>query len=384
MDVTVVGAGLVGTALALGCARAELRVALITEAAPAPAPRHWDERIYAISPGSRALLESLGVWQRLDPSRIQPVRRMEIFGDRSLGRLAFDAVAAGASELASIVESGAMAHALWACLLEDGRCEARVPARPAGLVVVPGHARLRLEDGTDLDSALVVGADGRDSWVRTVAGIEAPGRDYPQRAVVANFDCGIPHRGTARQWFREDGVLALLPLPGNRVSMVWSASEDVAQELLSASHEALAARVAAAANSLAGELSVITPARGFALRACLARRVVQPRIALVGDAAHHVHPLAGQGVNLGFRDASTLARVLAERGPQRDCGALPLLRRYERARREDALATLAVTDGLQRLFSSALPGVAQARNAGLWLTGRLPLVRRLLAQHALG
>lgn len=383
MDVTVVGAGLVGTSLALACARAGLRAALVTEAVPAPAPAPWDTRIYAISPGSRALLESLGAWQRLDPARIQPVRRMEIFGDRNPARLHFDAAGLGAPELASIVESGALAQALWASLGEDGGCAILAPARPAGLVVAPGHASLRLEDGAELQSALVVGADGRDSWVRTVAGIQAPGRGYPQCAVVANFQCDVPHRETARQWFREDGVLALLPLPGNRVSMVWSAGESVAHELLEASPEALAARVAAAANSLAGELSVISLARMFPLHAHLARRVVKPRIALVGDAAHHVHPLAGQGVNLGFRDVSSLARVLGDRGAQRDCGALPLLRRHERARRENTLATLAVTDGLQRLFSSALPGAAQLRNAGLWITGQLPLLRRLLARHAL-
>lgn len=385
MDVTVVGSGLVGTALALGCARAGLQVALVTEAVPAPAraPGGWDARIYAISPGSRALLESLGAWERLDAARIQPVRRMDIFGDRRPGGLTFDAPGMGAPELASIVESGALAQALWACLQEDGRCVMRAPARPVGLAVTLAGARLRLDDGTGLESALVVGADGRDSWVRTVAGIEAPGRAYPQRAVVANFDCSVPHRGAARQWFREDGVLALLPLPGDRLSMVWSARESVAHELMAASHEVFATRVAAAANSMAGELSLMSRPRDFPLRASIARRFVQPRIALVGDAAHQVHPLAGQGVNLGFRDVATLVRVLAERGPQRDCGALPLLRRHERARREDVVATLALTDGLQRLFASTLPGVAGLRNAGLWITGRLPALRRQLAQHAL-
>jgi ubiquinone biosynthesis UbiH/UbiF/VisC/COQ6 family hydroxylase len=383
MDVTVVGAGLVGTSLALACARADLEVALVTDAVPEPAPRDWDVRVYAISPGSRALLAQLGAWPRVDSARLQPVVRMEIFGDDGAARLDFDARAAGVAELACIAESGAVAAALWDALAEHGGCEIRAPARPAGLVVTPEGARLSLEDGSALDSTLVVGADGRESWVRAVAGIEAPGRDYPQHAVVANFACTVPHRGAARQWFRADGVLALLPLPGDRVSMVWSATGAVATELLHAGPAELATRVAAAANGLAGELSVITVPTGFPLRARLAKCFVQPRLALVGDAAHHVHPLAGQGVNLGLRDVRELVAVLAGRGPQRDCGALPLLRRYERARREDALAMLAVTDGLQRLFASTVPGLGRLRNAGLALTGRLPLVRRLLAQHAL-
>lgn len=383
MDVTVVGAGLVGTSLALGCARADLEVALVADAVPAPASTGWDARVYAISPGSRALLEQLGAWGRIDAARLQPVERMEIFGDDGAARLAFDARGAGVAELAWIAESGTLSAALWSCLVEDGRCAIRAPVRPARLVVMPDRASLYLEDGTVLDSALVVGADGRGSWVRATAGIEAPGRDYPQHAVVANFECTVPHRGTARQWFRDDGVLALLPLPGRRVSMVWSASAAVADALTGAPPAELAARVAAAAKGQAGELSLVTPPVALPLSARLARRFVQPRLALVGDAAHHVHPLAGQGVNLGLRDVRALADVLGARGPQRDCGALPLLRRYERARREDALAMLAVTDGLQRLFSSTLPGAGRLRNAGLALTGRLPLVRRLLAQHAL-
>lgn len=383
MDVTVVGAGLVGSALAAALARCDLEVTLMSDAPPAAAPEGWDARVYAISPGSRALLEELGAWKRLDASRVQAVTRMEIFGDDGQARLEFDARHAGVAELACITENAALSGALWQTLQADGRCALRVPARPASLRVEPGAARLGLDDGTHLDCALVAAADGRDSWVRSTAGIETTGHDYPQHAVVANFECTLPHGAAARQWFREDGVLALLPLPGRRVSMVWSATEPVAGELLHAAPDELAARVAAASGGRCGDLSVITPPAGFALRARLARRFVQPRLVLVGDAAHNVHPLAGQGVNLGFRDVRELAAVLAARGPQRDCGALPLLRRYERARREDALAMLALTDGLQRLFSSRLPGARRVRNAGLALTGRLPLVRRVLSQRAL-
>ena len=218
--------------------------------------------------------------------------------------------------------------------------------------------------------------------MRVRAGIESPVHDYAQLGVVANFESDFAHEGTAFQWFRDDGVLALLPLPGNRVSMVWSTPEAHGRALVVAAPLALADAVAAASGGLLGGLRVITPAAAFALRRSRAAHLVEPRVALMGDAAHNVHPLAGQGVNLGLRDARELAQVLGSRGAQRDCGDYGLLRRYERARKEDVIALELTTDGLEKLFGAPAVWMAGLRNWGLALVDAQPLLKNLLVRHA--
>jgi ubiquinone biosynthesis UbiH/UbiF/VisC/COQ6 family hydroxylase len=245
-------------------------------------------------------------------------------------------------------------------------------------------ARLELGDGRTLCPRLMVGADGADSWVRAQTAIAVEMRRYNQTAVVANFAISRPHRGIAYQWFRHDGVLALLPLPGARVSMVWSTIEEHATRLLELAREEFLAEVAAASHGALGDLQLITPAAGFPLRLQRVKQLVLPRLALIGDAAHNVHPLAGQGVNLGFRDARQLAQVLMERGSQTDCGDYRLLRRYERARREDIVATQFATDSLQRLFNNEITWLANLRNGGLRLINRQAHLKNLLVQHAVG
>jgi ubiquinone biosynthesis UbiH/UbiF/VisC/COQ6 family hydroxylase len=201
---------------------------------------------------------------------------------------------------------------------------------------------------------------------------------------VANFACAQPHHGVARQWFRNDGsVLAWLPLPGQRISIVWSAPDALAQTLTELSAPALAERVAVAGVRALGELSCISPVATFPLSFLRLPTTVAHRLALVGDAAHGIHPLAGQGANLGFGDVQALVQVLAERGPVQDLGAPVLLERYARRRREPVLAMQAVTDGLVRLFGTSLPWLSQLRNAGLAAVDRLPIVKRMLAQPAL-
>jgi 2-octaprenylphenol hydroxylase len=383
-DVVIVGAGLVGASFARALDGAGLRVALVDAGAPGQPGDDWDSRIYAISPGNAAFLADVGAWHLLDGARIQPVRRMEIFGDDPAAQLSFSAYEAGVGELAFIVESGRLQRALWDKLVAQGDVTLFSPARCVALDVNGPAAKLALESGEALDAQLVIGADGASSWVREHAGLSAQARSYGERGVVANFACARPHHGTAYQWFRPDGVLAYLPLPGARMSMVWSTPDAHASELLGLAPDALCARVAEAGRGMLGGLELLTPPAAFPLQLLTAGRIVAPRVALIGDAAHVVHPLAGQGVNLGFGDARALAGVLRSREPFRECGDLALLRRYARSRAEAIAAMRRVTDGLQHLFGAQSRIISAIRNAGLNFTDRVPVLKNLLVRQALG
>jgi len=230
----------------------------------------------------------------------------------------------------------------------------------------------------------VVAADGAESAVRRSAGIAVNVHEYAQTGVVANFLAEQPHQDTAYQWFLEHGVLALLPLPGNQVSMVWSTADAHAKALLEADPQTLGRQVEQASRGVLGQLQPVTPAAGFALRRMRAARLIARRLALIGDTAHNVHPLAGQGLNLGLADAQALAGVLQQRAMERDCGANALLRRYERARREAVLTMELLTDGLHVLFETGFPGARSLRNRGLELVNRISPLKRLLVKRALG
>lgn len=383
-DVVVVGGGLVGAAFALALKGSGLKLAVIEAHSPAPLPNDdsWDSRVYAVSPGNAAFLGELGVWGAMQQSRIAPVYEMRVFGDDNTAQLHFDAYEAGLSELTFILESRLMQDAMWRAMQGEPDMEILCPAACEAIDWLPDEAVLRLNNGDVLRSKLVVGADGAQSWVRREAGIEAKPRAYNQMGVVANFATEKSHANVAHQWFRQDGILAWLPLPDNRISIVWSVWEDKAQALVALPAEEFTAQVAEAGGHALGALRLVTPPAAFPLRILNLDNMVKPRLALIGDAAHNVHPLAGQGVNLGFRDAKELATVLRERGPF-DCGDYHLLRRYERARQEDILAMQLTTDALQKLFNNANPLLGMLRNFGLSLTDRLGWLKNRLVQHAL-
>lgn len=391
-EVAIAGSGLIGASLALALGQGGVRTALIdSDAAPVAAlrsngPAHsdrWDARIYAVSPASVSFLDTLGAWRRLDAGRIEACTQMEIFGDRS-SRLAFDAYEAGVPALAYMLESSALQKALSDALASSDSVTVLNSDRVAGMVRSAASVRVDLASNRSLQCALLIGADGARSKVRDLAGIPAREHDYREVAVVANFAATEPHFGTAFQWFRGDSVLALLPLPGKRVSMVWSAHVADANKLLALSDTGLADAVSAATARRLGRLDVITSAKSFPLIRVTVRDPVADRTALIGDAAHVVHPLAGQGVNLGFGDAAALARVLMEREPIADIGNARLLRRYRRQRAEPIIAMLAATHGLHALFELPGPFPAVLRNAGLNLTQRLPVLRSMLARRAMG
>jgi ubiquinone biosynthesis UbiH/UbiF/VisC/COQ6 family hydroxylase len=381
-DVLIVGGGLVGASLAHALDRAGLSCALVEGAVPRePHPDAWDSRVYALSPSSCDFLRDLGVWQEIDARRAAPVREMHVYGDGG-SKLCFGAYECGTERLATIVEAGSLQHALWRSLPSHRRLRVVCPATPASLAVRADCVEMSLGAGGMLRGRLLVGADGARSWVRDAARFAVRRTASREAAAVANFTCERPHHGRAFQWFMQDGVLAWLPLPGNRMSMVWSTRQETAAALVALPPAELCARVGAAGGHRLGALELLTPAAAFPIAPLSVARRVRPRIVLVGDAAHVIHPLAGQGVNLGFGDANELAARLACAAGG-DPGAWARLRGFERARAGDILAMRMATTGLQRLFAVPGPAAAAIRNLGLNLTDRLPVLKNILARRAM-
>ena len=385
-DVLIVGGGLAGLSLACALRDTRLKIALVESRAPTPSVG-WDSRVYALSPANASFLQEIGVWKHLDATRIAPIHAMDVAGDAG-GKLEFSAYESGISELGWILESSLMACEMWENVKRQSNLSLFCPARPEALEFGETSATLTLDDGQKLSARLLVGADGRDSWVREAAGLKAINTPYGELGVVANFSCEKPHRGIARQWFRDDGVLAWLPLAGapeaHRFSMVWSTPDAHAETLLALSPEALCERVAVAGNNALGALELLTPAAAFPLRLMRVPKTIAPRLALVGDAAHGIHPLSGHGINLGYQDARTLAALLAETPEWQDIGSERLLRRYTRARQEEILLMQYTTDTIRRIFREKLPALTPLRNIGMKLTNNLPVLKNLLVRYAIG
>lgn len=389
-DVCIIGNGVIGKVAALGLAQAGLRVSLL--GAPplsgVTTDASWDVRVYAVNHVGHELLSSVKVWDALHTDRLAPVDAMHVSGDgaEQAGNLNFDAYGARVDTLAWIVEDSNLNQALDAALRFATNVH-MVSGRAERLQTGEANATITLDNGDTLQASLLVGADGANSWVRHQCDIGFDYRSYGQRAVVANFHCEKPHHGVAYQWFTHDeGIVALLPLPGQRVSLVWSAPEALAETLLSGSLEQLAQRLARYAADKLGQLTPLQPAavKAFPLSLVRPHAITAPRVALIGDAAHVVHPLAGHGMNLGFADVATLLKVLGMREVHRDCGDARVLARYARARKEDILLMQLATDGLERLFASDFAPLRVVRNLGLNLVDRLPGIKRRLISHALG
>ena len=387
-DICVIGNGAVGKAAALGLAQAGFSVTLLAPAAPADtAPASWDVRVYALNQIAYDLLDALKVWQAMDQARIAPVDAMDVRGDGAhVGRLAFDAYGARTGALAWIVEDRNLNAALDTALKFAPNMRV-FEGRATSLRVDAQHAEVRIDNGDIIAAALIVGADGAQSWVRGQCDVGLDYRSYAQRAIVTNFECEKPHHGVAHQWFTSsEGIIALLPLPGERVSLVWSAPDALAEALLRGTPAQLAERVGEVSGHVLGALRPVRPelVRAFPLALLRPHSMVAPRVALVGDAAHVIHLLAGHGMNLGFGDVGALVKTLSAREPERDCGDERVLARYGRARKEDVLLMQLATDGLERLFATDFEPVRVVRNLGLNLVNKLPVIKRQLIAHALG
>jgi 2-polyprenylphenol 6-hydroxylase len=388
LELVVIGAGPVGLAFALGAAR--LRGAHVTvlerqTLASTGLPEPFDHRVYALSPGTRKFLESIEVWQRLAPARVEPVRGIEVWGDalQAGNHLVFEEP----TPLAYIVEHAALMDALLAVAqaVEETTGALSLVER-AAVVSMPltGSTRhVQLADGSVIDADLVIGADGGQSQSRALADIDAETHDYEADAVVANFVAAKPHGGVARQWFAPGEVLAYLPLPAQHISIVWSVPRQRADALMAMDAEALSAAVAHAGCDCLGALQLRSPVARFPLKRTLARAWVREGFALIGDAAHAIHPMAGQGANLGFADAAALLDVLRQRSPLSRAGDRLLLRRYARARREDTIAMAAATHGLHALYRSEMGLAKMLRNQGLGWLNRVTIAKSLLTGHAM-
>lgn len=392
-EICIVGNGAIAKTTALGLANAGLSVILLgppslapVAAAPGTDPG-WDARVYALNHTAQRLLASLKVWGALDAARVTPVDAMIVQGDGAKpGGLGFDAYGAHTDTLAWILEERNLNQALDAAL-RFAQNVTIVSGRATALVRDDAGATVTLDNGASIRASLVVGADGAQSWVRGQCDIGLDYRSYGQRGVVANFACEKPHHGAAHQWFTgEQGIVALLPLPGNQVSLVWSAPDALADSLRAGSAQQIAERLAVYAADKLGTLTPLQPelVRDFPLRLIRPHAMTAPRVALVGDAAHVVHPMAGHGMNLGFGDVAQLIETLAQREPQRSVGDARVLARYERARREDVLLMQLTTDGLARLFGTDVEPLRVVRNLGLNLLDKLPVLKRRLISHAMG
>ncbi len=389
-DVIIVGAGVIGAVMASLLLARKLstagRVAIVADRfTAAPTIPDWDLRVFALSRASERLLKLCGVWNSLPATRVFPYERMCVFdagGPSGLGSLTFDCAELGEPNLGYIVDGKALQ---WQCLQA---------ARAAGAVFIEGTveaiaagddaASLALSDGRELRAILLAAADGTDSTTRELLGIETAGHAYHQDALVAHVQTAQDHANTAWQRFLSTGPVAFLPLNDGRCSIVWSVTRPKADLLRAMDAPAFGEALTEASGAALGQCTLASKLASFPLKLQYAVDYVRPRAVLLGDAAHVVHPLAGQGLNLGLLDCASLSEVLGEAGGAANFGDYQHLRRYERWRRSENVIAAAALDGMERLFSNSDAFSVGARTAGFRAVAKLPFLKRGFARRALG
>lgn len=386
-DVIIVGAGMVGTALACALGEKAFRVAMVDTSKPAMSwpEEGYDLRVSALTRATQQILETIHVWPRMQAERVSPFREMHVWDAAGEGVLHFDSAELGEATLGHIVENRVTLKALHQQLatLESVRLLTEVQATT--LDIDNTTATLTLNNDEVLNARLIVAADGSRSWVRQQRGISVRGWDYDQTALVTYVKTAQSHQETAWQRFLPTGPLAFLPLTEGYSSIVWSTTPEQAEQLKQLPEDHFAIELQAAFEDQLGVIEEVGPRATFPLRFFETNAYVGSRLALVGDAAHTIHPLAGQGVNLGMADAASLAEVLSSaKQARKDIGSLNVLRQYERWRRADNRSMLVAMDGFKRLFSNQSSLLGWIRNTGMSLVQQTPLVKNTIVRHAMG
>ncbi len=383
-DVAVVGGGVVGLSLALSLARGGIRVAVIDRAAPAqqrmPA---FDGRVLAIAQGSARILKALGAWWRLADDA-QPIFDIRVTDGDSPLHLHYDHADLGSDPLGYIVEIRHLRRALQEAAAQS-QIDWRAPANIATISRDAAVATISFDDGSWLRAALIVAADGRGSATRRDAGIGVITLPYRQTALVCTVAHERPHQGIAHERFLNAGPFAILPMTGRRSSLVWTERADLAPAIAALESDAFLAELRLRFGDFLGRVKVTGPRWSYPLELSYAKRTSDQRLVLIGDAAHGIHPIAGQGFNLGLRDAAILSEMVIDAARLgEDLGAASLLRRYARRRIPDRISMGVVTDGLNRLFSNDLAPLRFIRDLGLAAVDQLPPLKRVFMQHAMG
>lgn len=383
-DVLIAGGGMVGSTLACALGSSALKVGVIEPQSVRPSDAEYDLRVSAITLAAQTVFENIGAWAGMRARRVSPVEAMRVWEGE--GVLNFDSADIGEACLAWIIENRVIVAALAERMQQCANITLLASAQVSTLHVEEEKVVVRLADGRTLNARLLVGADGAESCVRREAGIGWTRHDLAQSAIVATLHTEVPHAAMARQHFLATGPLAFLPLAEPQsVSIVWSADSARAGELMALDDAVFNAELQAAFGDHLGTVRLVSQRIAIPLVLGFARHYTAHRIALIGDAAHTVHPLAGQGVNLGILDAAALAETLLTGvDAKRDPGSHALLRRYERARKGADLEMQALTGGLRYLFGSNLPGAHTLRDAGLRLTERLPVLKNYFMRRASG
>jgi 2-octaprenyl-6-methoxyphenol hydroxylase len=387
-DSIIVGGGLAGPALALALAQEGLSVTLI-DAKPERASEQFDGRAYALALASRRLLTNIGVWNHV-ANHAQPILAIKVADGRpgeapSSLHLAFDHAEIEEGPMGHMVEDRFLRGALDEALDAEARVTVLRGQPVVAQEVGTASVSVTLADQGRVEGRLLIGADGRGSGTAQRAGISRSVKSYGQTAVTCAVSHEKPHRGTAFQLFLPGGPLAILPLPGNRSSIVWSERDERAKALVAMDNEAFLAALRPVFGSFLGQIGLEGPRFAYPLSLSLARSFTAPRVALVGDAAHGIHPLAGQGLNAGLRDVAALAEVLSEAHARgEDAGGDPVLDRYARWRRFDTAGLAFATDNLNRLFSNNSRVLRFTRDLGLGLVSRIPPLRRAFIREAAG
>ncbi len=385
VDVAIVGAGVVGAMCALALAKLGLEVALVEGREP---PR-WsaenpDLRVYAFAPDNAALLQECGVWDAVLAARAPAYRRMRVWDAAGGDELAFDADALGRDQLGWIIENNLLVDRLWAALPAAG-VRLHCPARVESMEQDEEGVRLRLDNGTRVDARLAIAADGADSTLRELAGLQVSAHDYAQRGVVAFVDTEASNEATAWQRFLPSGPLAFLPFVDGRSSIVWTLPDSEAERVLALDDGAFNRELTLAFAAHLGEVRVVSKRAAFPLRRQLAESYIAGKVLLMGDAAHVVHPLAGQGVNLGLRDVARWRDLVIDAQSRRaDWASSHRLARWARECRSANAAAAYAFDGINRMFSNDEMHATLLRGKLLGLAGKLPGLTNLFWKRASG